>query len=62
MFSLKLNLLFASWKDAKIIAGKFNRPRHSDMDPRELHRMRCELLAAREHAKLMSIIYRNRIL
>jgi hypothetical protein len=62
MFSLKLNLLFASWKDVKIIAGKLNSPRHSDIDPRELHKMRRELHAAREHAKLMSIIYRNRIL
>jgi hypothetical protein len=62
MFSLKLNLLFAGWKDAKEIARKFNRPRQSELDPRELHRMRSELRLAREQARLMSVIYRNRIL
>jgi DNA mismatch repair ATPase MutS len=61
MFSLKLNQLFASLKDAKDLARKFNRPRHSDADPRELHRMRAELRAAQEHARLMNVFHRNRI-
>jgi hypothetical protein len=61
MFSLKLNLLFASIKDAKELAKKFNRPQHSDAAPRELQRMRLELRAAQEHARLMNILNRNRI-
>ena len=61
MFSLKLNLLFASLKDAKDLAMKFNRPAHEHANPRELQRMREELGAAREHARLMNVFNRNRI-
>jgi hypothetical protein len=61
MFSLKLNLFFANLKDAKDLARKFNRPRYSDADPRELQRMRVELRAAQEHARLMNVFHRNRI-
>jgi hypothetical protein len=61
MFSLKLNLLFASLKDAKDLARKFNRPVHPHMNPRELKRMQEELRTAREHARLMNVFNRNRI-
>jgi hypothetical protein len=61
MFSLKLNLLFASLKDAKDLAGKFSRPRHPDADPRELHRMKAGLREAQDHARLMNVFHRNRI-
>jgi hypothetical protein len=61
MFSLKLNLLFPSLKQVKDFTKRLNQPRHSDADPRELHRMRMELEAAREKARLMNVINRNRI-
>jgi hypothetical protein len=61
MFSLKLNLLFASLKDAKDLAKKLNRPQYLDRDPRELQRMRIELRAAQEQARLMNVLSRNRI-
>ena len=61
MFSLKLNLLFASLKDAKMIAKLFNHRKYSTADPRELIRMRAELRIAQEHARLMNVINRNRI-
>ena len=61
MFSLKLNLLFASLKDAQDLARKFNRPQHEWAHPRELHRMQLELRSAREKARLMNVFYRNRI-
>ncbi len=40
---------------------KFNRPPHEHANPRELQRMREELGAAREHARLMNVFNRNRI-
>jgi hypothetical protein len=61
MFSAKFQLLFAGLKKIKQVAMKLNQRRHSDADPRELQRMRAELNAAREHARLMDVINRNRI-
>lgn len=65
MFSLKSNLFFSMLVDAKDFAKKINRrrsyPPNSEVDPRELHRMQSELRAAREHAQLMNVIYRDRI-
>ncbi len=65
MFSLKSDLLFSSLLEAKDFAKRINarlRPvPHSDADPRELQRLRAELKAAREKARLMSVINRNRI-
>ncbi len=65
MFDLKQNLFFAAVSDAKDFAKKLNRwlqhPRHSSADPREVHRMRNELRAAREHMRLLGLINRNRI-
>jgi hypothetical protein len=61
MFSFRLDLLFASLKDAKDLAKKFNRPQHGKLDSRDLQRMRRELCAAREHARLMNVFHRNRI-
>ena len=61
MFSLKLNLLFPTLKEAKDFAKRLNRPQRADVDPRELHRMRMELKAARERALLMTVINSHRI-
>jgi hypothetical protein len=61
MFSAKLNSIFANLKDVKQLAKKLNHKRHPGADPRELNRMRAELNTAREHARLMDVINRNRI-
>jgi hypothetical protein len=61
MFLLKLDMLFSSLKDAKKLAKRLNRHRHSDADPRELQRMRAELRAAREHMRQTNILNHNRI-
>jgi hypothetical protein len=65
MFSLKSNLFFSMLVDAKDYAKKLNlrrsHPPNSAMNPRELNRMRSELRAAREQARLMDVLNRNRI-
>lgn len=65
MFSLKSNLFASMLVEAKDYAKKINlrrsRPPNSEMDPRELNRMRSELRAAREHVLAMSVMHRNRI-
>jgi hypothetical protein len=65
MFSLKSNMFFSMLVEAKDYAKKINRrlshPPNSEASPRELHRMRSEVRAAREHAQLMNVLYRNRI-
>ncbi len=65
MFSLKSNLFFSMLVEAKDYAKKINlrhsHPPNSEVSPRELHRMQSELRAVREHAQLMSVLYRNRM-
>ena len=65
MFSLKLDVLFPSLNAAKELAHKLNprrRPPHFEaLDPRELQRIRSELGEARDRAKALSLIHRNRI-
>ena len=65
MFSLKFDLLFSNLLEVKNLARKINRrlirPRHYNVDPRELQRMRAELETARDHARLMNIFNRTRI-
>jgi uncharacterized short protein YbdD (DUF466 family) len=65
MFSLKSNLFASMLVEAKDYAKKFNRrrshPPNSDMPSREWHRMQSELRAAREQARLMEVLHRNRI-
>ena len=65
MFSLKSNLFFSVLVEAKDYARKINlrrsHPPNSEASPRELHRMQSELRAAREHAQLMNVLYRNRM-
>ena len=65
MFSLKLDVLFPSIHAAKELAHKMNLRRHSphieSLDPREYWRIRSELNDARERAKALSLIHRNRI-
>ena len=65
MFSLKSNLFFSMLVEAKDFAKKINRRRSHpliyEVDPRELHRIQSELRAAREHAQLMNMTYRNRM-
>ena len=65
MFSLKSNLFVSMLVEAKDYAKKINlrrsHPPNSEVDPRELNRMRSELRAAREHAQLMNVLHRNRI-
>jgi hypothetical protein len=54
MFSLKFDLLFPSIRAAKQAARNLNAPRHQALqalDPREVHRRREELRAAREAVK-----------
>ena len=64
MFSLKSNLFTSMLVEAKDYAKKINRrrshPPNSVMAPRELNRMQSELRAAREQARLMNVLYRNR--
>ena len=52
--------------EAKDYARKINlrrsHPPNFEMDPREMNRMRSELRAAREHAQLMNVLHRNKIL
>ena len=66
MFSLKSNLFFSMLVEAKDYAKKINlrrsHPPNSEVSPRELNRMQSELRAAREHAQLMNVMHRNRIL
>ncbi len=65
MFSLKFDLFFSNLLEAKNLIKKINRrlnrPQHYNVDPRELQRMRAELQAAREHARLMNVFNRTRI-
>jgi hypothetical protein len=65
MFSLKLDVLFPSLNAAKELAHKLNprrpSPRIEGLDPRELRRIRMELGEARDRAKALSLIHRNRI-
>ena len=65
MFSLKSNLFFSMLVEAKDYAKKINlrrsHPPNSEVSPRELNRMLSELRAAREHAQLMNVLYRNRM-
>ncbi len=61
MFFLKFDQFFAQFKDAKDHAKTLDRLKRSEADPRELQKMRAELRAAQEHARLMNIINRNRI-
>ena len=66
MFSLKSNLFFSMLVEAKDYAKKINlrrsHPPNPEVSPRELNRMQSELRAAREHAQLMNVMHRNRIL
>ncbi|MDP1701556.1 MAG: hypothetical protein Q8L53_11450 [Aestuariivirga sp.] len=66
MFSLKSNLFVSMLVEAKDYARKINlrrsHPPNSEMNPRELSRMLSELRLAREHAQLMNVMHRNRIL
>ena len=66
MFSLKSNVFVSMLVEAKDYAKKINlrrsHPPNFAADPRELNRMRAELRAAREHALLMNVMHRNRIL
>jgi hypothetical protein len=66
MFSLKSNLFVSMLVEAKDYVRKINlrrgHPPNFEADPRELNRMRSELRAAREHASLMNVMHRNRIL
>ncbi len=63
MFSLKSELFFPSIAMAKEFARKLNRRRKvqsvSSLDPRERRRIRLELEAAREKARIAAIAYRN---
>ena len=65
MFSLKSNVFFSMLVEAKDYARKINlrrsHPPNSEADPRELSRMLSELRLAREHARLMNVMHRNRI-
>ena len=65
MFSLKSNLFTSMLVEAKDYAKKINRrrshPPNSGMPPREWHRMQSELRAARDHARLLNVLHRNRI-
>jgi hypothetical protein len=65
MVSLRSDLFFSALGDAKDFAKKLNRllhsPQHSSADPRDVQRMRDELQLAREQARLMSVMHRNRI-
>ena len=65
MVSLRSDLFFFFFGDAKDFAKKFNRllhnPRHSHAYPREVQRIRDELRLAREQVRLISIMHRNRI-
>lgn len=62
MFSLKLDLLFPSIAMAKATAKKLNaawqRP-PSDIDPRDLKRMRDELWQAQEKVKAQAMANRR---
>ncbi len=66
MFSLESKLFVSMIIEAKDYAKKINlrrsHPPNCEMDPRELNRMHSELRAAREHALLMNVTHRNRIL
>ena len=66
MFSLKSNLFVSMLVEAKDLATKLNlrrsHPPNCEADPRELNRMRSELRLAREHAIIMNVTHRNRIL
>jgi hypothetical protein len=66
MFSLKSNLFVSMLVEAKDYARKINlrrsHPPNSEADPRELNRMHSELRAAREHALVINVMHRNRIL
>jgi hypothetical protein len=65
MFSLKFDVLFAAVAEAKHIAksmaSRRRRLQINDADFRERQRMLAEIKAAREHARLMDILNRNRI-
>ena len=65
MFSLKSNLFASMLVEARDYAKKINlrrsHPPNSEMDPREMNRMRSELRAAREHVLAMNVFHRNRI-
>ncbi len=65
MFSLKSNLFFSMLVDAKDYARRLNQrrshPPNFEVSPRELNRMQSELRAAREQARLMNVLHRNRI-
>ena len=65
MFSLKSNLFASMLAEAKDYAKKINlrrsHPPNADVNPREWHRMQSELRAAREQARLMEVLHRNRI-
>jgi S-adenosylmethionine synthetase len=66
MFSLKSELFFPSIEMAKEFARKLNERRKvqsvSSIDPREQRRIRLELEAAREKARVSAIVYRNGLL
>jgi len=66
MFSLKSNLFASMLVEAKDYARKINlrrsHPPNFEADPRELNRMLSELRVAREHALVMNVMHRNRIL
>jgi hypothetical protein len=63
MFSLKSELFFPTIEMAKEFARKLNRRRKvqsvSTVDPREQRRIRLELEAARERARVSAIAHRN---
>jgi len=66
MFSLKSELFFPSIEMAKEFARKLNERRKvqsiSSIDPRERRRIRLELEAAREKARVSAIAHRNGLL
>lgn len=64
MFPLKLDLLFADLDAAKAIARRLNpiAAARSDLDPRELQRIRDELRLARETAKSQAIRHRYHLI
>jgi hypothetical protein len=64
MFPLKLDLLFADLDSAKAIARRLNpgAAARSDLDPRELQRIKDELRYAREKVKAQAILHRYHLI
>ena len=60
-FRLNQTCLFPCLPKQKINLRR-SHPPNFEADPRELNRMLSELRLAREHAQLMNVMHRNRIL